>query len=316
MSAGLVTDADVDLTKARRTRESKPKDTRPVWADKPTPVVQALKGIVIAVIVAVMLYPFVYVIMMSFATREQVQAGTLFPTDFTLDAYAAVMGGGVVTRALIVSVCITVVGTTLSMFFTTLLAYGLSRSSTMPFGRPMLMIILFTMLFGAGIIPNYLLVKSLGMLDSYWALIIPGMISAFNFVVVRNFFMAVPNELLEAARIDGASEWRILTRIVLPLSKSVLAVVGLFYAVGYWNSFFNALIYLNDTSMWPIQVVLNQYVVQGSPLATTLPPGVQPPPSQSIQMAVIVLATLPILIVYPFLQRHFTKGVMTGAIKG
>lgn len=173
------------------------------------------------------------------------------------------------------------------------------------------------MFFGAGIIPNYLLIKQLGLLDSYWALILPGLISAFNMIVMRNFFMGLPQELLESARIDGASEIRIFVGIVLRLSKPVIAVIALFYAVGSWNVYPNALLYIDDTAKWPIQLVLNQYVVQGNTLsdisrATDRPP----PPAQTVQMAIIVIATLPILAVYPFAQKFFTKGVLTGAIKG
>ncbi|WP_082544142.1 carbohydrate ABC transporter permease [Sanguibacter sp. Leaf3] len=294
----------------------RPSGKRPVWMGTPSPGVQALKAITIALIVLVMLYPFVYVIAMSFASREAAASGGFFPTAFSLDAYRSILGGDVVTRAMLVSIGITTVGTTLSMIFTTTLAYGLMRTRDVPGAKTVLVLVLCTMLFGAGIIPNYLLVRSLGLLDSYWSLIVPGLISAFNMVVVRNFFMGLPTELFESARLDGASDWRIFTRIVIPLSKAVLAVIALFYAVGYWNSFFNAMIYLNDTSKWPIQVVLNQYVVQGSALTSIQAPDQPPPPGQTLQMAVIVVATIPILMLYPFAQRYFTKGVLTGAIKG
>ncbi|QAY71913.1 carbohydrate ABC transporter permease [Xylanimonas protaetiae] len=283
---------------------------------QPSRASQSLKALVIALIVLVMLYPFVYVIAMSFASREAQASGSAFPTSYSLDAYRSIIGGGVVTRSLVVTALVTVVGTALSMLFTTTLAYGLTRTRRVPGSRTVLVLVLCTMLFGAGIIPNYLLVRSLGMLDSYWSLVVPGLISAFNMVVVRNFFMGLPEELLESARLDGASEWRIFLQIVLPLSKAVLAVIALFYAVGYWNSFFNAMIYLNDTAKWPIQVVLNQYVVQGTALSTLQAPDQPPPPGQTIQMAVIVVATIPILLVYPFAQRYFTKGVLTGAVKG
>jgi len=253
---------------------------------------------------------------MSFASPEAAASGTFLPTSFSVQAYVSILKGGVVTRALIVSAAITIVGTALSMIFTTTLAYGLTRTKEVPFARPVLVLVLCTMLFGAGIIPNYLLVKSLGLLDSYWSLILPTMISAFNMVVVRNFFMELPGEILESAAMDGASEFRIFAQIVLPLSKSVLAVIALFYAVGYWNSFFNAMIYLNDSSKWPVQLVLNQYVVQGSTLTDLQPANMPPPPSQTIQKAVIVLSTIPILIAYPFAQKYFTKGVLTGAVKG
>lgn len=288
---------------------------RPVWMERPGPVMQAAKGLLIAVICVVMLYPLVYVIAMSFGTAESIQSGQLFPTSFSLEAYRSVLSGGVVTQAVLNSVYITVLGTFLSTLMTAMLAYGLMRTREVPGSKFVLILVLLTMLFGAGIIPMYLLMKTLNLLDTYWSLILPGLIGAFNLIVMRNFFMNLPQDLFEAARIDGAGHFRIFFRIVLPLSKAVVAVIALFYAVGYWNVFFNAMIYLNDTSKWPIQVVLNQFVVQNSDLTALQNPDQPPPPAQAVQMAVIVLATLPILIVYPFLQRYFTKGVLTGAIK-
>lgn len=284
------------------------------WMSRPSLPLRGLKAVIIAVIVIIMAFPLVYVLATSFAAPDGSGRG-LFPTSFSLSAYKSVLSGGIVTRAMFVSVGITVVGTALSMFFTILLAFGLTRTRTVPGAKVMFMMILLTMLFSAGIIPTYLLVKQLGMLDSYWSLILPTLISAFNLVVIRNFFMELPPDLLDAARIDGANEWQLLWRVVVPMSKAVIAVIALFYAVGYWNNFFSALLYINDTSKWPIQLVLNQYVLQGSPLQQIQNPESAPPP-HAIQMAVVVLATLPILVVYPFVQRYFTKGVLTGAIKG
>lgn len=289
---------------------------RAPWMDRPSPTMQALKAVAIAAIVLVMLYPFLYVVMFSFADGRSVGSGQLWPTSFSLDAYESIFAGGVVTRSLLVTAGITIVGTLLSLLFTSTLAYGLTRTRQVPFAKAAMVMVLCTMFFGAGIIPNYLLIKELGLLDSYWALILPGLISAFNMIVMRNFFMELPQELFESARIDGASEFRIFAAIVLPLSKAVIAVIALFYAVGYWNSFFNALLYINDTSKWPIQLVLNQYVVQSNAMTDLQAPDRPAPPAQTVQMAIVVVATLPILVVYPFAQRFFTKGVLTGAIKG
>lgn len=289
---------------------------RPPWMSRPSRGMQVVKFVLIAFIVLVMLYPFIYVIAFSFADRNSVSSGQLLPTSFSTSAYESIFAGGVVTRSLLVTAGITIVGTTLSLFFTATLAYGLTRTRQVPFSKTALVLVLCTMFFGAGIIPNYLLIKELGLLNSYWALILPGLISAFNMIVMRNFFMELPQELFESARIDGASEFRIFFSIVLPLSKAVLAVIALFYAVGYWNSFFNALLYINDTTKWPIQLVLNQYVVQSNALTDLQAPDRPAPPAQTVQMAIVVVATLPILIVYPFAQRFFTKGVLTGAIKG
>jgi putative aldouronate transport system permease protein len=305
-----------------RRRRSRPAG-RPPWQQRPSLPLRLVKGVLLAVIAVVMLYPFVYVIAISFSTAEAAARSgpILFPTDFTVAAYELLLDGGLIPQALKVSVGVTVVGTAFSVLFTVLMAYGLSRTKDVPGAKFILYLVLLTMLFSAGIIPNYLVVKQLGLLDSYAGLIVaayPGFISAFNLVVVRNFFMELPEELLDSARIDGASEWQILRRVVLPLSKAVIAVIALFYGVAYWNDFFTAQIYLNDTSKWPIQLVLQQYVLQGSPLSTVAQenPALRAVTPKTIQMAVVVLATLPILVVYPFLQRSFTKGVLTGAIKG
>jgi ABC-type glycerol-3-phosphate transport system permease component len=283
----------------------------------PSPIIQAVKGVVILMIVITMIYPLVYVIAMSFATPEQARSGVVFPTEFSLDAYRAIFNGGTVVQGLQNSLFITIVGTLLSLAATSMLAWGLVRTRQVPGAKFVLILVLATMFFGAGIIPNFMLIKYLGLLDSTWSLIIPGLISAFNMIVIRNFFQGLPEELIEAARIDGAGEWRIFLQIVLPLSKPVLAVMGLFYAVAYWNTYFNALLYINDSEKWPIQVVLQQYVLAGVAIpGAVVSPDQPPPPGVTLQMAVIVLATVPILIVYPFLQRYFTTGVLTGAIKG
>jgi len=287
------------------------------WMKPPSMWVRGIKAVVITLIVITMLYPLVYVIAMSFAAPSQARAGVIFPTQFSLDAYRAIFNGGTVTQGLTNSLFITVVGTLLSLAATSMLAWGLARTRQVPGAKAVLIMILATMFFSAGIIPNFMLIKYLGLLDSTWSLIIPGLISAFNMIVIRNFFQGLPEELIEAARIDGAGEWRIFLQIVLPLSKPVLAVMGLFYAVGYWNTYFNALLYINDSDKWPIQVVLQQYVLAGVQIpGAVVSPDQPPPPGVTLQMAVIVLATLPILIVYPFLQRYFTSGVLTGAIKG
>jgi putative aldouronate transport system permease protein len=282
--------------------------------------VRAVKGLVLLVACAVVVLPFVGIVSTSLASQRQVtDAGgfVLFPDSANLAAYRAVFAGGVVTRALVISIGITVVGTAVSLLCTATLAYALSRPRS--FGhKPILLMVLFTLLFTPGIIPSYLTVRQLGLLDSYWSLIIPTAVNAFNVIVMRSFFMGLPTEILESARIDGAGELTMLRRIVLPLSKAVLSVIGLFYAVGYWNAFFNALLYLNDNAKWPLQLVLRTYVVNNAELGVSQVGGGGEalPPQQSLQMAILVISVVPILLVYPFLQRHFAKGVLTGAVKG
>ncbi len=238
----------------------------------------------------------------------------LFPRNPTLAAYETIFASPLIFRALGVSVFVTVVGTLLALFVTISMAYALSRPVIM--GKPMLMAIILTLFFSPGLIPMYLMIKELHLLNSIWSLILPGAFAGFNFIVMRSFFMGIPQELLESARIDGASDFRILWSIVLPLSKAVIAVVGLFYAVGFWNSFFNAMLYINDQTLWPIQLILRSYVIQGTSLTADQLGVTQTPPPQSIKMAVVVVALTPIVLVYPFLQKYFSKGVITGAIKG
>lgn len=303
------------LAPAVRRRSS----ARPVWMEAPHPLAQALKALVLVCIFVVMIFPFVYVLAVSFSSEKDVLGGglILFPRHPTLAAYTALLRGGVVLHALQVSVGLVLVGATAQMLFTTALAFGLSKPGV-PGSKIVLFMVLGTLLFSPGLIPSYLMVKFLGMINTYQSLILPGLINAFNLIVMRNFFMNIPQELVEAAHLDGAGDVQVLWRVILPLSGAVLAVIALFYGVGIWNSFFNAVLYLNDASKWPIQLVLQQYVLQGSALATAaqLDPNQPPPPSQTIQMAIIVFATVPILLVYPFLQRYFTQGVLTGAIKG
>jgi multiple sugar transport system permease protein/putative aldouronate transport system permease protein len=282
--------------------------------------VRIAKGIVLAAACAAVIIPFVGILSTSISSPEHVTSSggfVLLPDTINLAAYRSILGGGVVTQALAVSGFVTIVGTLASLAVTSLLGYALSRPAM--FGRgPMLLLVLFSLLFSPGLIPSYLVVRGLGLIDSLAALIVPTMVSAFNVIVMRSFFGNLPQELLESAKVDGASELQTFTKIVLPLSKAVLAVIGLFYAVNYWNAFFNALLYLNDSAKWPLQLVLRTYVINNAQLdrgdlggaLETLPP--QP----SIQMAILVISLIPILIVYPFLQKHFAKGVLTGAVKG
>ncbi|HEY9524483.1 MAG TPA: carbohydrate ABC transporter permease [Thermopolyspora sp.] len=296
--------------------------SRPVWDERPSRLGRYGKGLALTLILASILFPIYMVVLTSLSTQDTVtKAGGLVvvPGELSFGAYQELFAGGVVTRSVLVSVGITTVGTAISLAVTVLAAYGLSRPGSL-LHRPLLFLILLTFLFGPGMIPSYLLVSSLGLIDSYWSLILPTAVTAFNLVVLRAFFMNIPGELIDSARIDGAGEFRTLWRIVLPMSKGVTAVIGLFYAVGYWNSFFNAILYLNDNTKWPLQLVLRQYVLQGQSLVVGQTSntiiGETLPPSLAIQMSIVVVALLPVLFVYPLVQRHFTKGVIIGAVKG
>ncbi|GAA4915702.1 carbohydrate ABC transporter membrane protein 2, CUT1 family (TC 3.A.1.1.-) [Stackebrandtia albiflava] len=289
---------------------------RPAWMGRPSPVVRTAKAVALTVVVLLVIFPFWTIVATSIATPEEVIANggwVVIPTTLSFSAYTDVFEGGVITNALAVSAGITVIGTAASLVATIFLAYALARPGVVG-GRGVLLLVLFTFLFPPAMIPSFLVVRETGLFDEYAALILPVLINVFNLVVMRGFFQSVPGELIEAARLDGAGDLRILTRIVMPLSKAVIAVVGLFYAVAYWNSFFNAIIYLDDSSKWPIQAVLRQYVSQGAALTDTSEQTMVNSP-QSVKMAVVVMATIPIVLVYPFIQRFFTKGVLTGAIK-
>jgi ABC-type glycerol-3-phosphate transport system permease component len=290
---------------------------RPAWLEDETVLQRVVKFIVFGFVTVAVIYPFLSVLATSLASEPDVIKNgglVIWPEHPTLNSYRTIFAGGVVTRAITVSIGITVIGTLLSLAVTIAMAYGLSRKIVG--SKFFLLLALTTLLFTPGIIANYLAVKQLGLLNTYASLILPVLVNAFNLVVLRQFFMGIPGELLDSAKIDGANDWDILIRIILPLSKAVVAVVALFYAVGYWNNFFNALLYLNDSAMWPLQLVLRLYVVQGAPLPSAGDVVENAPPLQSIQMAVVVVAMIPILCVYPFLQRYFTRGVLSGAIKG
>jgi putative aldouronate transport system permease protein len=292
---------------------------RPVWMETPGPLVQAGKFIALAVSVVLVILPFWTVVATSLADQRTIDGSgggmVLWPTGFSFKAYVSVLSGGVVTRAMIISILITVVGTLLSLATTAGLAYWLSRPGATG-AKPMLLLVLGAVLFTPGLIPSYLVVKEFHLLDSYGSLILPVMVNAFNVIVMRAFFQDLPQELFESAEIDGASSATVLFRIVLPLSKAVLAVIGLFYAVAYWNAFFNALLYIQTTDRWPMALVLRTFVVNQTAIGGDQAGSAAPLPQLPMQMAILVIAILPILLVYPFLQRHFAKGVMIGAVKG
>ncbi|MBD2861673.1 carbohydrate ABC transporter permease [Paenibacillus oceani] len=280
----------------------------------------SLNHVLLALLALSMLFPFLYIFSVSFTTFDEFLKSEilLWPKVWVTDAYQYIFQSKPFIRAMGMTVYLTVVGTIVNLLFTASMAYALSRKI---YGqRLMMFMVLFTMLFSAGMIPTFLMVKATGLLNSIWALILPAAIAPFNLIVVRQFFLNIPNELYEAAVVDGANEFRIFWQIILPLSKPVLAAFGLFYAVGHWNTYFGGILYLNDPKQWPIQVILRQIVIQ-SDAKNALGAAEQlmldnPPPPETIQMAAILVATLPILLVYPFLQKHFAKGVMLGSVKG
>ena len=296
---------------------------RPPWEERLSIAGELGKGAVLCIVVLAVLFPMWSILVTSLSSREAInEAGgmVVVPKGIDFSAYITIFAGGQVARAVWVSVVVTAAGTVFSLVLTVLAAYGLSRPGSVAH-RPLLFYFLLTFLIYPGLVPSYLVVTGLGLKDSLWALIVPTAFSVFNLVVVRAFFMSIPTELIDSAHIDGASEWQILTLIVLPLSKAVVAVVGLFYAVGYWNAYFNAVLYIDDNDKWPIQRVLQSYILAGqsphlSGSSVHIPGVTAYPPTLAIKMAVVVVTVIPALLVYPFVQRHFTKGMIVGAVKG
>ncbi|MFA6506844.1 MAG: carbohydrate ABC transporter permease [Treponemataceae bacterium] len=268
---------------------------------------------------AACLLPFIYVAIASITTPEEllVKKVVLIPSQVSFAAYQYIFSTKIIPQSLGVSVFITVFGTLINISMTALMAYPLSRKNLRG-RRPLLLMVVFTMLFNGGMIPTYLVVSSLHLLNSFWALWLPTAISAFNLILMRNFFQEIPNELIEAVKIDGGNDWQILINVILPLSLPAIAAFSLFYAVGHWNSFFNAILYIKDADKWPIQVWLRQIVLlsSGGFSDASAMSEVEYIPSVTTQYAVIIFATVPVLMIYPFVQKYFAKGVLVGSVKG
>ncbi|MBD0381501.1 carbohydrate ABC transporter permease [Paenibacillus sedimenti] len=282
---------------------------------------QVLIAILLAVFACATLFPFINVLAVSFSSSRAINAGEvyLWPIEFNLDAYRNLWLDGQLLVAMKNTVIITVVGTAFNMLFTVMAAYPLSKRRLK--GRNiMLMAILFTMLFGGGLIPNFLLINALGLINSYWSLWLPALISAYNMFVMKSFFEGLPEEMEESAAMDGAKDLTILWKIILPLSLPVIAALTLFYAVGWWNSYLSVLIYIKSTDKLSVTVKLYQMIqnVSSELLSTTNGEGVSQTTitAESVRAAAIVIAILPILCIYPFLQKHFVKGVLLGSVKG
>ncbi|MGG4341775.1 carbohydrate ABC transporter permease [Paenibacillus lautus] len=275
--------------------------------------------ILLCLLSIVTLYPFLYVLFASISTPAefvQHRGILLWPKGFSLDSYRMVFENPNIIRSYLNTIFYVVVGTSLNILMTALGAYGLSRKNVM-WKSTIMMLIVMTMFFDGGLIPKYLLVKNMGLIDTYWALIIPSAMTTWNLIIMRTAFQGVPDALEESARIDGASDWTILFRIIIPLSLPVIAVMVLFYGVWHWNKWFDALIYLRDRDLFPLQLILREILIQNdtSSMMTSVGGGDRMPVGETIKYATIMVATLPILFLYPFLQKYFVKGVMIGAIK-
>lgn len=298
-------------SKGRRIRESR--------CDR---VFYVLNFCVATFFLLVTLYPLIYVVSASFSSPLALSQGRvwLWPVDITLDGYSAIFTMPSIMRGYLNSALYTVLGTSINVVMTVMAAYPLARRTL--FGRGVFMFLfVFTMMFGGGLVPSYLLVRDLHMINTVWALVIPGALSVWNMTITMNFFRSnIPEEMLEAAQLDGCSDARFLLTFVIPLSKSILAVIALFYAVSHWNSYFNAMLYLNDAEKFPLQLVLRDVLVQNS-ISNTSQLDIQELMKKQnaqdlLRYSIIVVSTLPMMLVYPLVQKYLVKGVMVGSLKG
>jgi putative aldouronate transport system permease protein len=291
-------------------------DANPWWA-------QWMIHFILIVLGLITLLPMVNVLAISLSEAHAIYQYPLMlvPHSFTIEAYKYIFETPVLIRSFGITVFVTVVGTFFNLVFTITAAYGLSKTH-IPGHKYLMWFVIIPMLLGAGLIPMYLLLKNIGLLNSVWVMIIPGLVAPFNLILMRNFFWSIPESLEESARIDGASELQVLWSVIIPLSKPVIATIGLFYGVGHWNDFFTGLFFINDNSKWPLQVVLRTIIIDmnmmGMGGASTQTQDVQKLiiTPENIKAATVIFAILPVLAVYPFLQKYFVKGILLGSVKG
>lgn len=301
--------------------QAKTKTKRKIKLSRGDRAFYAITYIIIGILGLIVLYPMIYVIAASMSSADALMSGKvwLWPVDISFEGYKAVFRSSDVWLGYANTIFYTVVGTVINVAMTLMCAYPLSRKEL--FGRNVITFIFsFTMLFGGGMIPNYLLMKSLGILNTRWVLLLPGALSIYNMIVCRTFIQtSIPVELLESARLDGCDDIRYFFKIVMPLSKAIIAVLTLWYAVGHWNAYFNAFIYLNDKELYPLQIVLRDILISNK-MSSDLNDPELANQLRTVQMtlkyALIVVSTAPLFLLYPFTQKYFQKGVMIGSVKG
>lgn len=282
------------------------------WEDR---LFNALVYLILGLAAFAAIFPLMYVVSVSVTPFSEVLKNggfLLIPKSLTFVAYQKLFSETGIPQAFGVTVFITVVGTLINLVVTALMAYPLSRK-LLPGRSVFLLMVVFTMLFGGGIIPTYLVVKALGLVDTVWSMILPNAVWSFNVLIMKSFYEGLPEELFESARMDGAKEFRILLQIVVPLSVPSMLTVGLFYAVGHWNEFFQAIMYVTDRTLFPLQVIIREILMMTQ---QPLENAENMLPTETMQMASVITASLPIILVYPFIQKHFTKGMLLGSVKG
>ncbi|OXS53540.1 ABC transporter permease [Cohnella sp. CIP 111063] len=280
-------------------------------------IFNGLNVLLLSLVALVTFFPIYYVLVVSFTDPSEYMKNQfiVFPQKWSTISYEYLLSSKAFVNSLGASAYLAVVGTLCSLVVSSALAYGLSRRRLR--GRRFLMLfILITILFQPGIIPNYMLIRQLDLINSYWAIILPALTSGWNVLLMKGFFDSLPDELEEAASIDGCNDISTWIRIILPLSLPALAAFGLFFAVAYWNTYFNALLYITNSAKWPIQVILQNMLISASTGDLLSTAYTEKPPSQTLKMAAVIIATVPILFVYPFLQKHFAKGALIGSVKG
>lgn len=269
---------------------------------------------IMLLVLFITLIPILYVVSVSLTPySELLKSGgfMLFPRNVTLTAYREILADGQLYHGMWITIQVTVLGTLANLAVTLLMAYPLSRRG-MPGGKFITKCVVFTMLFSAGTVPTYLVVKATGLLDTLAAMIVPGLISVYNLVIMKTFFEGLPEELFEAARIDGCNEFSVLMRIVMPMSLPILLTIGMYYAVSHWNAYMVAVLYITDDSLRPMQMILRRILNKASNDMTAD----EFVPSETLKMAAVCFSTAPIIIVYPFIQKYFVKGTLAGAVKG
>lgn len=283
-------------------------------------VFDGINTIIMVGLIAITIYPFLYVLLASVSEPAQMSAHRgllLLPQGFQLKAYELVFANKDIMTGYMNTLFYVIVGTTLNILLTTLTAFVLSRQELM-LKNILVFGIIFTMFFGGGMIPTYLMMSDLNLIGTRWAIVFPGLISTTNVIIMRTSFQALPKSLEESAKIDGANDFTVLFKIILPLSKAIIAVMVLFYGVGHWNSWFNAYIYLNERNLFPLQLILREILIYSGTgdMLISLGDFNGQDMSEIIKYTTIIVSTVPILCIYPFLQKYFVKGVMIGAIKG
>lgn len=281
-------------------------------------VFDVVSYLVVTFLMLITLYPLIYVTFASISDPVKVaQCGgiLLWPTGIQFEGYRRVLENKEIWTGYANTIFYTVTATALNVILTAGLAFALSRKKLM-FKKPLTLYVMFTMFFNGGMIPTYLNMRRLGLLDTRFAVLLPGLVSVYNFIIMRTNFESIPASLEESAKIDGANDWVVLWRVVLPLSIPSIAIMVLFYGVGHWSSWFNEMMYLQDRTLWPLQLIIREIIVLSGSSAMSDGTGISFEMSENIKYATIMISTLPILCVYPFLQKYFVKGVMVGAVKG